>query len=154
MPESNKTEQATPRKRQKARERGQVARSRDLMNSLAMITSVLVLASLAPAFAGQWRGLLHRTLDAAIAPGFANSMPLLSWTGFTVFRIVALTVGLSWLAAMMAALAQGGLVFAPAALQPELFPPESGGPPGTVVFLALHWAIAEIAGSRGLGRYG
>ncbi|MGB8979120.1 MAG: EscU/YscU/HrcU family type III secretion system export apparatus switch protein, partial [Terriglobales bacterium] len=29
MPESNQTEQATPRRRQKAREQGQVPRSRD-----------------------------------------------------------------------------------------------------------------------------
>ena len=70
MPESNKTEQATPRKRQKAREQGQIARSRDLMNSLAMITAVLVLAYEVPTFAGQWRGLLQHTLDAAITPGF------------------------------------------------------------------------------------
>jgi flagellar biosynthesis protein FlhB len=120
VPESNKTEQATPRKRQKAREQGQIARSRDLMNSLAMITAVLVLTYEVPTFAGQWRGLLHHTLDAAIAPGFANGIPLLSWTSFTVFNVVSLTVGLSWMAAMIGALAQGGLVFAPSALQPNL----------------------------------
>jgi len=78
MADSNKTEQASPRKQQKAREKGQVARSRDLMSSLAVGTMVLLFASQAPAFAAQWRALLSRSLDAAVI-GDLSQMPLLTW---------------------------------------------------------------------------
>jgi flagellar biosynthetic protein FlhB len=119
MADSNKTEQATPRKQQKAREKGQVARSRDLMSSLAVGTMVLLFAAQAPALAGQWRSLLSRCLDAGSA-GNLSETPLLSWTGLAVVRALGLVVCLSWMAAMLGALAQGGLVFAPSALQPDL----------------------------------
>lgn len=120
MADSNKTEQATPRKRQKAREKGQIARSRDLMSSLAVSAAVVLLAVQVPAFAGQWRALLVRTLGAASHGDFGNNTPLLAWTGSTVVRSFSLVMGLSWMAAMFGALAQGGLVFAPSALQPNL----------------------------------
>ena len=118
MADSNKTEQASPRKQQKAREKGQIARSRDLMSSLAVGTMVLLFASQAPAFAAQWRALLSRSLDAAVI-GDLSQTPLLTWTGLAVVRAISLTVWLSWMAAMLGALAQGGLVFAPTALQPN-----------------------------------
>jgi flagellar biosynthetic protein FlhB len=119
MADQNKTEQASPRKRQKARERGQVARSRDLMSSLAIGTSVLLLAAQVPSFAAQWRGLLHQTLTAAAAGDLENQAPLLAAIATRVCGAVSLVVGLSWMAAVMGAVAQGGVVFAPAALQPQ-----------------------------------
>ena len=118
MADSNKTEQASPRKQQKAREKGQIARSRDLMSSLAVGTMVLLLATQAPVFAAQWRGLLSRSLDAGVS-GDLSETPLLTWTGLAVVRSISLIVWLSWMAAMLGALAQGGLVFAPSALQPN-----------------------------------
>jgi flagellar biosynthesis protein FlhB len=45
MADQSKTEQASPRRRQKAREEGQVARSRDLTAGLAAMTAVLFLAA-------------------------------------------------------------------------------------------------------------
>src|SRR5579863_2485018 len=119
MADSNKTEQASPRKQQKAREKGQVARSRDLMSSLAVGTMVLLFASQAPAIASQWRSLLSRSLDAGATSDLCQT-PLLTWTGLTVVHAVSLIVWLSWMAAMLGALAQGGLVFAPSALQLNL----------------------------------
>jgi len=120
MAHSDKTEQATPRRRQKAREKGQVARSRDLMSSCAVAATVLLAAMAVPGFAAQWRGLLRHTLNAAASTDLENPFPLLAWTGLSVVRAVAPVIGVSWAAAMAGALAQGGLVFAPAALQPRL----------------------------------
>jgi flagellar biosynthetic protein FlhB len=119
MADGDKTEQASPRKQQKAREKGQIARSRDLMSSLAVGTMVLLFASQAPGLVLQWRSLLSRSLDAGVSSDLSES-PLLAWTGFAVVRAVSLVVWLSWMAAMLGALAQGGLVFAPSALQPNL----------------------------------
>jgi flagellar biosynthetic protein FlhB len=117
MADQSKTEKASPRRRQKAREQGQVARSRDLTAGLAAMTAVLVLASQMPAFASDWRGLLRQQLELAamhpeqLVPVWRNAWP--------VFRGVALAAGMSWVIATAGGLAQGGLVFAPSALAPN-----------------------------------
>jgi flagellar biosynthesis protein FlhB len=118
MADSNKTEQASPRKRQKAREKGQIAVSRDLISSLAVGAMVLVSAAQLPAFASEWRTLLSRSLDAAV--GGELEHPLLNDAGLTLMHAITMIVGLSWMAAVLGACAQGGLVFAPASLQPNL----------------------------------
>jgi len=120
MPEGNKTEKPTPRRRQKAREKGQVARSRDLIGSLAAMAAVLVLAAQVPGFAGRWRMLLGRTLDAAANSDMGVETPLVNWNGYAVVQGAGLALALSWGTALLAAFAQGGLVFAPTAFQPTL----------------------------------
>ncbi|MFZ1158973.1 MAG: EscU/YscU/HrcU family type III secretion system export apparatus switch protein [Candidatus Sulfotelmatobacter sp.] len=118
MPEQNKTEKATPRRRQKAREQGQVARSRDLVAGVGTITAVLLLSWQLQAFAGNWRALLRGELEDAAAQG-EQLVPV--WRDhLDVFRGVVLAAGLSWLLATISGLAQGGLVIAPTALAPNL----------------------------------
>ena len=117
MADQSKTERASPRRRQKAREQGQVARSRDLTAGLAAMTAIVFCAWQMPAFAVQWRGLLRQGLDVAathpeqMVPGWRG--------GLGVFRGVALAAVLSWLVGTVGGLAQGGLVFAPSALAPN-----------------------------------
>jgi flagellar biosynthetic protein FlhB len=119
MADQNKTEQASPRKRQKARERGQVAHSRDLISSLAVGACALLLSVKLPGFVAQWGGLLHQTLTAAAAGDLENQAPLVAAIAIRVCGAVSLVVGVSWMAALMGAVAQGGVVFAPTALQPH-----------------------------------
>lgn len=118
MAEQGKTERATPRRRQKAREQGQVARSRDLVAGLGTSAAVLLLAWELPVFAADWRALLRRELDfAALRP--EQVLPV--WhNGLGIFRGIAVVAGLSWMAATLGGIAQGGMVFAPAALTPSL----------------------------------
>jgi len=118
MADQSKTEQATPRRRQKAREQGQVARSRDLVAGLGTITAVAVLGWQVPHFAAAWRGLLREQFNSATT----GSDPLLAlWrSGLGLFGGVALAAGGSWLAATVGGMAQGGMVFAPSALAPNL----------------------------------
>jgi flagellar biosynthesis protein FlhB len=114
MPEESKTEKASPRRRQKAREQGQVPRSRDLTAGLGAMTAVLCYAWQMPAFAGAWRGLLRRSLDLATTHPQGS---VLDWRStLPVFRGVGLAAGLSWLVATAAGFAQGGLTVAPSAL--------------------------------------
>ncbi len=120
MPADNKTERATPRRRQKAREQGQVVRSRDLIASLGTLAAVLAIGAEAASFAGQWRGWLRHDLNTAATSDFGSDSPLLAGTSLEVLRTAGLVLGLSWMAALVGALAQGGLVVAPAALQPKL----------------------------------
>jgi flagellar biosynthetic protein FlhB len=117
MADQNRTEKATPRRRQKARERGQVVRSRDLVAGLGTMAAIVLLAWQLPAFASDWRSLLVRELDVeATHPDQA----LPAWRNdLVVFRGIALAGGLSWLVAAVGGVAQGGMVFAPAALAPS-----------------------------------
>jgi len=118
MADQNKTEKATPRRRQKAREQGQVARSRDLISGVGAMAAVLLLSWQLPAFAGEWKGLLRQALNAAavhreqLIPAWRNDL--------MIFRRIAIAASLSWLAGTLSGVAQGGLVFAPAALAPNL----------------------------------
>jgi flagellar biosynthesis protein FlhB len=118
MPDQSKTERATPRRRQKAREQGQVARSRDLVAGLGAMAAVALLAWQLPDFASSWRGLLRRELDeVAMHPD--QALPV--WRNdLAIFRGVALAASLSWLVATVGGVAQGGLVFASGALTPSL----------------------------------
>src|ERR1700742_2046873 len=81
MAGENKSEKPTPRRRQKAREQGQVARSPEMGAALAMC-AVLV---------GQ-----------------------VAWHWLVPVLLAALAI------AMLGSVGQGGLVFAPAMLQPKL----------------------------------
>jgi flagellar biosynthesis protein FlhB len=120
MAADNRTERATPRRRQKAREQGQVVRSRELVASLATLTAVLTLAAQASAFPSQWRALLGHDLDTAVVGDLSNNAPLSAAASLAIVRSVGLVMALAWMAALVGALGQGGLVLAPAALQPKL----------------------------------
>ena len=119
MADTNKTEKPTPRRQKKAREQGQVARSRDLSSGLAFMAAVLCLGWMAARFPGTWRGFSGRVLHEAASGDWAAS-PLLSWTASTVLTLAAPVLGIAWLAAAGGAVVQGGFVFAPAALRPQL----------------------------------
>ncbi len=118
MADQSKTEKATPRRRQKARDQGQVPRSRDLVAAVGTIASVMLLSWQLPGFAASWRILLRHELDsAAMQPD--QLLPV--WRGdLAILRGVAIAASLSWLLAMLGGVAQGGLVFAPSALAPSL----------------------------------
>ncbi len=116
MADDSKTEQATPRRRQKAREKGQVPRSRELSSSLAAAATLAVLAWKVPEFSVQWKLLLR---DSLLWAGDAESFSAVlrpSWNSLRAFQTAALATGLSWLVAVLASMAQGGLVVAPSSL--------------------------------------
>ena len=118
MAADNKTEKATPRRREKAREKGQVARSRELPSALAFAAVCGVVAMSAARWPAAWRGLLSATLNAA---GGGTSA---QFAVVETARITALWCAPMAAAALGASLAgsfmQGGLVFAPALLAPKL----------------------------------
>jgi flagellar biosynthetic protein FlhB len=61
----DQTEKATPRRRQRAREQGQVVRSRELTGSLVLLTGTLLLGWFSTGFILQWREALFSLLEAA-----------------------------------------------------------------------------------------
>src|SRR5579885_1087197 len=76
MARDNKTEQATPRRRQKAREKGQVVRSRELVASLATMSALLLLTQLG-SFPGDWRALLRASFEVASGSARFSPTPVL-----------------------------------------------------------------------------
>lgn len=118
MADANKTEKPTPRRQKKAREQGQVARSRDLSSGMAFMGAILCLGWIAARFPAAWRAFSARLLHEA-AGGNLETAPLLSWIAGTVLLLGAPVLAVAWMAATGGALAQGGFVFAPAALKPQ-----------------------------------
>jgi flagellar biosynthetic protein FlhB len=118
MAQDNKTEQATPRRRQRAREKGQVARSRDLIGASSGIAATFVLFTMMSSFPRAWRGFLHACLDGAASSNVRMDglPPFLAHS--SLFAATAAALGLGWIVALSSALAQGGLVFAPSSLLP------------------------------------
>ena len=117
MAAENKSEKPTPRRRQKAREQGRVARSPEVGAGLALAACVLMLSVERRAGVEAWRGILRWSLaeDASVRPlwgPLAMNEVALRW------MYPALGGGL--VIAMAASLAQGGLVSAPTLLKPSL----------------------------------
>ena len=118
MADESKTEQATPRRREKARERGQVARSRELPSALALLTVTFMVWWQAEVWKLQWRDFLAHNLSLP-SDDMKAYLTLLQRTAMLVIRWGAPPLLMSWLIAAGGIVAQGGFVFAPAALEPK-----------------------------------
>jgi flagellar biosynthesis protein FlhB len=64
-----RTEKATPKKRNEARKKGQVARSPEVNSTMVLLATVGALAITGPMMAGSMRDLLAETLHRVAAPG-------------------------------------------------------------------------------------
>lgn len=118
MSGENKSEKPTPRRRQKAREQGRVARSPDVGAALAVAATVMLLVAGGKPGVAAWRGVLRWSLAA----GEQDVRPL---SGFFAANEVALrwiypALLASFVLCAAVSLAQGGLVFAPSLLKPSL----------------------------------
>jgi flagellar biosynthetic protein FlhB len=127
MADSNKTEQATPRHRLKARERGQVTRSRELTGAVAMFAVAGMLALTAEQAAHHWTDFFRNALDAANTNAFDAGGPLLFWTSVEALRWIVPILSSALVVSLVSGYAQGGFVFAPEALsiKPERLSPST-----------------------------
>jgi len=115
----NRTEQATPRRRQKAQEKGQVLRSRDLVSTLTLLTVVFLLAWHPAAWIGRWQGYFSRVLSASVTGDWSDHVPVFGWTALTVALWVGPIFAAAFAVAIAGTLSQGGMVFASEALAPD-----------------------------------
>ncbi len=120
MPSDNRTEPGTPKRREKARERGQVARSRELPAALVMLAVVCFLWWQLHVWREQWHQLFRQVLAVATGDGIGDATALLERTFWLVGRWAVPTMLVGWLVAMAGATAQGGFMFAPKALKVKL----------------------------------
>jgi flagellar biosynthesis protein FlhB len=117
--DDNRTERATPRRRQKAREKGQVARSRELPGALAVLGMVIFASWVVPSWFSQWKLLWQQWLAAASVGELSNVTPLVRAVAWTAATWVGPVILLGWVLALVGNVAQGGFVLAPQALVPS-----------------------------------
>jgi len=116
MADSSKTEQATPRRREKAREKGQVARSRELPGVFAIAAMVGTLAIMAPSAVSHWTVLYRNTINAAATGEIESNGPVIFWSSVEVMRWIAPILVAGMIVSALTGLAQGGFNFAPEAM--------------------------------------
>jgi flagellar biosynthesis protein FlhB len=119
MPGEDRSERATPRRRQQARERGQVVRSRELPSALTLLAVALLLRWGQSGWVSIWRDLLRHLLDATSHGDIASLAPVANWTAWGVVRWTAPPLVMAWCISAFGLLAQGGFVVSPLALEPK-----------------------------------
>ncbi|MGH9741679.1 MAG: EscU/YscU/HrcU family type III secretion system export apparatus switch protein [Candidatus Acidiferrum sp.] len=115
----NRTEQATPRRRTKAREKGQVLRARDLTAALTLLAVVLLLAWHPETWIARWQSYFARALDASVRTDWTDNAPVIGWTSLAVAQWIAPVFAVSFFVAVGTTLAQGGVFIAAEALAPD-----------------------------------
>ena len=120
MPEDDKTEKATEHRRHKAHLEGQVARSRELSATAAMLAAVFVLIFQAPANLLLWRQFFRAVLDQAARHELSIATPLFPWSAQLLLGWLWKPLAAAWGISILVSLAQGGIVLAPKLLQPDI----------------------------------
>ena len=119
MPGEDKDQRATPRRRNKARERGQVVASREFPGALALLAITLLVRWGGGAAVDGWRLLFNQFLHLADHGQLTAHTPLLFRTGWAALGWVGPVPLLGWVVAVAALEAQTGFVFAPEAFVPN-----------------------------------
>ena len=119
MADANKTEKASPQRRKKAREQGQIARSRELPATLALFGVAGTTLLLASNMAQHWRGFYTSALEFASEDNFSSNGSLFFWSSVEVLRWIAPSLLAALTLSLAAGLAQGGFNLAPGALEPK-----------------------------------
>jgi flagellar biosynthetic protein FlhB len=120
------TEKASPRRKQQAREKGDIPKSRDLTSAAAMLTGTLVLGWAGPKWESYWAGsyaeLLHLNEPRTWLDGqMVQKMLALRAAMMTVLWPLVVMFLASFSAAVLAGVVQGrGLQFAPEAIAPKI----------------------------------
>src|ERR1700749_3833202 len=120
MAGEDRSQRATPRRREKARERGQVVRSRELPSALTLLAVAALIRWGQAGGVFVWGDLLRRVLDLASRGDLAVVTPLFNWTAWGLFHWAAPAMAMAWCISALGVTAQGGFVISPLALSPNL----------------------------------
>lgn len=120
--ESQKTEEATPKKLSQARERGNVARSMEINTWLMLFAGAILVGTMGPGLMDDIRLLATTFVEHPheFAMDSGNLGDLMSDTMRSVAKIMAGPVILMVVFALATGVVQNGFVFSPKALEPKL----------------------------------
>ena len=147
MPD-NRTEKATPRRRLKAREHGQVLRSRDLVSAITLLGLVCCMAWRPEAWISGWRAYFVNLLDSAVSTHWDGGLPLWSATGTAVLLGVGPLLLVAFGVAVVSTLAQGAPTFAAEALTPNFRPSRPGEQSAATLFSRRHQPCSAFPGAH------
>jgi flagellar biosynthesis protein FlhB len=167
MPNDDRTEKATPRHSQRAREKGQVARSQDLGGAVVVVAGLFAISLVGAGIVGAGGAMFHVAFgdisQSSHATSAAGLDDLLHAAIATVGVAIAPVAGACLAAALLVGVAQVGFRPTPQALKPDFrrINPTSGlknllGPNAafeaikTVVKVAVVGAVAALALLPGL----
>lgn len=116
-----KTEKATPRRREEARKKGQVGRSQDLNGAVILIAGMATLLATGPYILGQIEAfttlyLLERTLEDLTQE---NAMAMLIECTMLMARVCLPVMGATFVAALVVNVMQVGFTISPESLMPK-----------------------------------
>lgn len=107
-----RTEQATPQRKKKARESGDIVRSRELLSGAGMLAGLIALGWAGESFARSWRQCYIRALTLAGRPGSTwgvrELMTLVRTALLPAVTPIAMVMGASVAAVLAVGVAQGG----------------------------------------------
>jgi flagellar biosynthetic protein FlhB len=116
----DKTEKASAQKLKKAREEGQVVRSRDLATAIGIFVSLKLFVFLLPDYLESFRALFHLVYAPLGAAGSMENALSVVWGGAALLlvKMVLPLLGVPF-AVMIASLVPGGWVFSGGSLAPD-----------------------------------
>ncbi len=119
----DKTERATPRRREDARRRGQVARSMDVNGAVVLMAGLLTLSLMGPRLVAGMEGSMRDAFERIAAPGetlTARGLETLAMSTLQTVALAILPVALVCAVVAVAAnLGQVGIKPSPEALKPQ-----------------------------------
>jgi flagellar biosynthetic protein FlhB len=122
MSNSDKTEKATPKRREEARKQGNVAKSTDLSGAVVLLAGLFTLGATGPAMVQRMADGIHDSLAATAGPDpvtIGTVGDLMMASGANAAWCVAPIVGVCALAAIVVNLAQVGIKPKTQALKPN-----------------------------------
>ncbi len=124
MPENqDRTEQATPRRRQKAREKGQVARSRELIHLAGIAGIILLFYFAGHAFLSKMSTLTGNLLRLQYG---RDSFAVMMSASSEMFWLLMPFLGIPIVLSLLAGVLQGGMVLRPLSIEIEKLSPING----------------------------
>lgn len=119
MADSSRTERATPRKRQKVRREGRVARSRELSHAMVFLSLIVFLSFTGNAVMGKTMALMREFLQMPSAPHLdAGTVTALCYVSANAtFSILGPLFLVAIIFSLIGDFGGGGLLFAPSAMR-------------------------------------
>ncbi|RHW33299.1 flagellar biosynthesis protein FlhB [Neobacillus notoginsengisoli] len=119
---AEKTEKATPRKKQDARKKGQVAKSTDLSNAVVLLGSFSFLAIYGEYAGGRLLQMFKVSLSNSLLYHLTEESVVLLFKNilFNAVLIAAPIIVIAWLAAIVSTISQVGFLVAPESIKMDL----------------------------------
>ncbi|MGB9682390.1 MAG: flagellar biosynthesis protein FlhB [bacterium] len=122
MPDGERTEQATPRRREEVRKKGQVAQSLELLSAITFVAGITVIGSLVHTMYTQLSGMLVRYLGhmSTFSLTVQSTRKIIQDIVYQFVIILLPILGVVFIVSLLVGFAQTGFLFSSSAITPEL----------------------------------